>query len=130
MAVKTDAKPVPQRQAYAMLDDENAPEIPADFPVLPAAAPQMNIDVVVNRDHKVWVLHDRPFPDYLEWIEFDAATGAMTFIAAGGKLQDLGMTIHPPMDKYVKEAKEVCVMMIRDGAVRDMGMVPLTVQGR
>lgn len=104
------------------------PALPPDFPVLPAAAPQMKIDVVVNRDCKVWVLHDRPFPDYLEWIEFDAETGMMTFIAAGGRMQDLGMTIHPPMDKLVREAKEVCVMMIRDKKVRDMGLVPLTVQ--
>lgn len=112
-----------------MLDDlAGGRALPPDAPLWPAAAPQMKIDVVVNRDHKIWVIHDRPFPDYLEWVEFDAECGAMTFVTAQGKLQDLGMTIHPPMDKYVRAAKEVCVMMIRDKEVRDMGVVPLTVQ--
>jgi len=112
-----------------MLDDlVEKPELPADFPVLPAAAPQMKIDVVVNADLKVWVIHDQPFPDVLEWVEFDVETGMMTFVTIAGKLQDLGMVIHPPMDQYVAQAKEVCLMMIRNKEIRDMGLVPLTVQ--
>lgn len=99
------------------------------FPVWPKpAAALMKIDVAVNAEGGVLVLHDKAFPDYLEWIEFDADTGEMTFITAEGKLQDLGMIIHAPMSKHVARASQVCTVCIRNGEVRDLGIVPLLVR--
>lgn len=99
-----------------------------DVPVWPgSAAAKMKIDVAVNPDGQVLVLHEQPFPDYLEWIEFDFDTGELTFITPGGKLHDLGMIIHPPMNKYVAAAKEVCTICIRNEEIRDMGLVPLVI---
>lgn len=97
-------------------------------PIWPGtSANQMKIEVAVNAEGKVLVLHEKPFPDYLEWIEFDAKTGLMTFITAGGKLQELGLAIYEPMTKYVLKAKDVCVICVRSGEIRDMGLVPLTI---
>lgn len=97
-------------------------------PVWPGtSAAQMKIEVAVNAEGHVLVLHEKPFPDYLEWIEFDAQTGLMTFITAGGKLQELGLTIFPPMTKYVLKAQNVGVICVRGGEIRDMGLVPLTI---
>lgn len=99
-----------------------------DTPVWPgSAAAKMKIDVAVNPDGQVLVLHEQPFPDYLEWIEFDFDTGELTFITPGGKLHDLGMIIHAPMNKYVAAAKEVCTICIRNEEIRDMGLVPLVI---
>ncbi len=111
--------------------EQSAPVLPdgSTLPVWPqSAAAQMKIDVAVNAEGGVLVLHDKPFPDYLEWIEFDAETGEMTFITAEGKLQDLGMLIHAPMSKHVARARQVCTVCIRDGDVRDLGIVPLLVR--
>lgn len=108
---------------------DSLPEIPEGLPLWHDAAATMNIDVAVNDDGQVWVIHDKPFPSYLEWIEFDTDTRMMSFVTAQGKIQDLGMEIHAPMDEYLCEAKKVCVVMVRNNAVRDMGFVPLTVQG-
>lgn len=100
-----------------------------DIPLWKAsAASQMKIDVAVNAEGKVLVLHDQYFPDYLEWIEFDATTGQMDFITAGGKIQGLGMIIHAPMSKYVSKASEVCTICLRYNEVRDMGVLPLVVR--
>lgn len=100
-------------------------------PVWPGSAvSKMKIDVAVNAEGKVLVLHDQAFPDYLEWIEFDALTGEMTFITADGKLQDLGMIIHPPMSQHVARAHQVCTICMRDNEVRDMGLVALTVRNK
>lgn len=104
------------------------PVIPDSLPLWPAATLGMKIDVAVNEDSKIWVIHDKPFPDYLEWVEFDKEAGVLTFVTATGKIQDLGMQIHAPMDDFLAQAGEVCVLMVRDGQVRDMGRVPLTVQ--
>lgn len=97
-------------------------------PVWVDAASTMKIDVAINKDDMVWVLHNRPFPDYLEWIEFDRDSKIMTFITAGGKLQDLGVPIHPPMDEKLARADSVFVMLVQEGEVRDMGKLPLIVQ--
>ena len=99
-----------------------------DSPLWPKAADRMKIDVTVNADAQVWVLHDQPFPDYLEWIEFDVPTGTMTFITAGGKLQDLGLTIYSPMKELVARANDICTIYLRDGQIRDMGMVRLVIR--
>lgn len=100
----------------------------ADIPVWSKSInDQMKVDVAVSADGKVVVLHDRPFPDYLEWVEFDARSGEMTFVTAGGKLQDLGLMIYAPMNKYVSRAMDVCVICIRNHEVRDMGLLPLVV---
>lgn len=102
--------------------------LPDDIPLWPgSAAAKMKIDVVVNPEGKVLVLHEKPFPDYLDWIEFDLGTGEMTFITPGGKLHELGMIIHPPMDKYVALAKDVCTICVRENEIRDMGLVPLVI---
>lgn len=112
--------------------EENATPVMSDGSALPlwpqSAASQMKIDVAVNAEGNVLVLHDQPFPDYLEWIEFDVDTGVLTFITAEGKLQDLGMIIHAPMNKHLTRAKNVCTVCIRDGEVRDLGIVPLLVR--
>jgi len=100
-------------------------------PVWPgSASSKMKIDVAVNAEGKVLVLHEKAFPDYLEWVEFDAQTGEMTFITAGGKLQDLGLIIHPPMNKHVARAHEVCTICVRNNEIRDMGLLPLTVRNK
>jgi hypothetical protein len=101
----------------------------SELPVWPHdAAAQMKIDVTVNAEGHVMVLHEQPFPDYLEWIEFDPANGEMVFITAQGKMQNLGMIIHAPMNKYVARARNICTVCIRDGVVRDLGIVPLLVR--
>lgn len=100
----------------------------ADLPVHPPAASKMNIDVTVNDKSEVWVIHDQAFPDYLEWVEFDVESGVMTFVTPGGKIQDLGLTIHPPMSNYVARAKDVCAIWVQDKEICDINLVPLTVR--
>lgn len=103
----------------------------SDIPVWRgSAASKMKIDVAVNAEGQVVVLHDQHFPDYLEWIEFDVTTGEMSFITAGGKIQDLGMIIHAPMNKFLAKALEVCTICVRGDNVRDMGFLPLIVRNK
>lgn len=108
---------------------DDGPVIPDHIPLWPeTAADKMKIDVTVSKDSQVWVLHNQPFPNYLEWIEFDAETGLMSFVTAQGKIQELGMTIHSPMSEYVALAKDVRTILVQDKEIKDMGIVPLTVR--
>lgn len=116
----TEFHPVAGSEDYRPAD--NIPPVWAD------ATATMKIDVAINKDGMVWVLHDQPFPDYLEWIEFDPDSKIMTFITAGGRLQNLGIPIHPPMDENLARARSVFVMYLHNGDIRDMGKLPLIVQ--
>ena len=107
---------------------EKPPEATDAYPVWPAATTKMQIDVTVNEESQVWILHDQPFPDLLEWVEFEVKTGIMTFVTKEGKLQDLGLTIHAPMKEYVAHARQAFLVMMRHNEVRDMGLVPLIVR--
>ncbi|QQG37207.1 MAG: hypothetical protein HYS17_05450 [Micavibrio aeruginosavorus] len=102
-----------------------------DIPVWPGSvSARMKVDVAVSPHGQVLVLHDQPFPSYLEWIEFDAESGEMTFVTAGGKIQGLGLTIFAPMNRHVAKAHEVCTICIRNNEIRDMGLVPMTVRNK
>jgi hypothetical protein len=97
-------------------------------PVWTDATASMKVDVAINKDGLVWILHDRPFPDIVEWVEFDIDSKIMTFITYGGKLQNLGISIHPPMDEKIARARSVFVMQVQNGEIRDMGRLPLITQ--
>lgn len=100
-------------------DDVSSPPLWHD------AVSGMTVDIAMNKDGMVWVLHDRPFPDLVEWAEFDRHGHILTFITRGGKLQNLGIPIHPPMHDALVKAKGVYIMLVQDGEIRDMGLLPL-----
>jgi hypothetical protein len=127
MLDKTTKSPEKQRKP-GFFESVSPATMDDDSPILPPAASKMKIDVAVNKDSRVWVIHDKPFPAYLEWVEFDVETGTMTFVTKGGRLQELGLKIHHPMDDYVAQANQVCVVWLEEGQIRDIGLVPMTVR--
>jgi len=107
-----------RQAAEAALTDDNVP-------VYPDLADQIKVDLVLNEKGRIWVLHDRPFPDVLEWIEFDADTNDLTFVTAKGKIQNLGIVIPRSFRKYIKRANFLNTMQINGDKIEDAGIIPL-----
>lgn len=95
-----------------------------DAPVFSDLASQMNVDLVVNDDGSVWLLHDKPFSDFLRWVEYDAADNKVTIVTQQGRVQDLGMVIPAPMIPAFLKARDICIAQLRNKKIHDMYILP------
>ena len=93
--------------------------------IRPPMAEKMNVEFVVNEDAGIWVLHDRPFPAILHWVEYDQETNIVTFVTHDGKIQDLGMILPKPVGEILMDADEISAILMQEGEIRDIGIVPV-----
>jgi hypothetical protein len=111
-------------RASSFVADATADEIPVFRPL----AATMNVDLVMNPDSKVWILHDKPFPDVLMWVEYDIDAATLTLVYRNGKIQELGMKIHAPMRKYLRSARQLFTMRLEGEQIADTYVRPLLVR--
>jgi hypothetical protein len=108
--------------------DVFAKALPDDLPVHPALTKTMNVDLIVNKNAQVWLAHDQPFPAPLQWAEYDVDLGRLSIVTNGGVVQDLGIPIHKPMRKYLRQAKLLDTVLVKDKKIHDFGRIPLLVR--
>lgn len=96
-----------------------------DLPVYPDMASTMKVDFVFNREGKVWILHDKPLPSILKWVEFDTDFESVTLVTREGKIQNVGLKVPGDMAYYIEQAMEITVMLMKDGKVEDFAIVPM-----
>lgn len=108
----------------SFVEDSTVDEIPVFRPL----AATMNVDLVMNPDSKVWILHDKPFPDILMWVEYDIDAATLTLVYRNGKVQELGIKIHAPMRKYLRSARQLFTMRLEGEQIADTYVRPLLVR--
>ncbi len=109
---------------FAGTDQNNGEEVPVFRPL----SGMMKVDLVLNPDSKVWILHDKPFPDILMWAEYDIDAASLTLVYRNGKVQSLGMKIHAPMRQYLRTARQLFTMQLEDKKIIDTYILPLLVR--
>ena len=103
-------------------DEENS------RPVYAPALSHMEVDIVVNKNSDVWILHDRPFEESIAWIEFDADDDTLTFVSYRGAVKNLGVKIQAPVRKYLYNSKRVFLIQTVGGKIIDFFNVALVVR--
>ncbi len=85
----------------------------------------MKVDFLFNRTGGAWLLHDKPLPDTLKWIEYDSEKEMVVLVTRSGRLEGLGLRI--PIEKkiYLERAMEVTALLMHDGFVTDFTIVPM-----
>lgn len=99
--------------------------IPDGIPVNPDLTSKMLIDIAVNKNSDVWVFHDKPFPELLQWAEYDIDDGRLVFITKGGMINDFGLEIQPLMRKYLRKADTIDIILVYDQKIQDYGRLKL-----
>lgn len=99
-----------------------------DMPVLPSLSATMNVDLVVNPNADVWLIHDRPFPLGLIWAEYDVDTASLYLVARDGKIIDFGMKIFPETRKFMRNARQLFTLRMTNGQIDDSYTLPLLVR--
>jgi hypothetical protein len=85
----------------------------------------MAIDVTINSEAKLCILHDRPFPAALERIEFDHKTGDLHFVGRDGSDRNLGMPVPGSCRERMCRAHCAHMLLITDRTSADFKIVPV-----
>jgi len=85
----------------------------------------MRVDFLFNRTGGAWLLHDKPLPDILKWIEYDSEKETIVLVTRSGRLDGLGLRIPVEKKAYLERAMEVTALLMHDGFVKDFAVVPM-----
>lgn len=96
--------------------------------VLSPLTEDMAVDLVVNEEGQVWILHDKPLSGLLKWVEYDAGSAVLNLVFQDGVMQDIGLKVNEKTDECLKKGRNVFVGYMKDGQMLyDFGIVPLTI---
>jgi hypothetical protein len=116
-----------KRQKSAF-DDEIEVELPDHIPLNKPVTDQMKIDLVTNKKGQLWVLHNKRFNGYLDYIEYEAKERRLIFITKDGRLNDFNLEIGDQMHKRLVKGTKIDVMLMQDKKIRDFAPIPLIVR--
>lgn len=105
------------------------PSFEPDSPLFPPLASYMRVEFLANLEGGVWVLHDKPLPDILKWVDYDVDAGTVTLAMQTGKTQPLGLGVPKSMVDRLKKANEISVILVQEKKVQDFALVPLNIIG-
>lgn len=96
----------------------------SDISVFPPLGDSMTLDFLWDEKGGAWILHDKPLPEILKWVDYDAERGVVTLNMAHGRSQDLGVAIPAKAAKVLAKTVKITVMYMKDGQVEDLAIVP------
>ena len=89
-------------------------------------ADRMRVELLVNEDSQVWLLHDQPFEAILQWAEYDGESGDFNIVTHDGAVHPLGMIVPETTARLLATAPEMCVIYMKDGQeIQDIGIIPV-----
>ena len=86
-----------------------------DLPVLPALRKSMDVDLAVNANGRVYLFYDGKIAEDTEYALYSMDDSSLTLVSKGGRLQDIGMTVHKPMRKYMRGGDSIYVVEMIGG---------------
>lgn len=111
-----------------MADKRNPADDSKSGTVTSAAATlemDMRVDFLFNRTGGAWLLHDKPLPDILKWIEYDSEKETIILVTRSSRIGGLGLRIPVEKKIYLDRAMEVTALLMHDGFVKDFAIVPM-----
>jgi hypothetical protein len=98
--------------------------IPENAAVLAPMASFCECELAVNEDGVAVVIYTKPMPEGIQWVEYDMDLSLLTFVSWSGTTMELGMKVHPPFRKYLKMAKEIMMIELKDNKENIASMYP------
>lgn len=87
-------------------------------PVIPALYARMSPDLLVNAEGQVLLLHEKPMPDPIWWVEYEPETRELMFITTTGQIMPFGLKIHDVVDTFLRYARVMYMVELgNDGKI-------------
>lgn len=92
--------------------------------VLPALHSYMSPDLVANTNGQVMLIHEKPLPTPIWWVDYDPEYSQLIFVTITGQIIDLGVNVPPVIGGYLRHGRDIAIVEI------DMNGKVLNVQER
>lgn len=99
-----------------------------ELPVLPPLRDGMDVDLAANDKGDLFVFHEKSFSETVDYVLYDLDNDRLLFIGEEGRMQDIGMTIHPPMREKMQNSTHVYIVHVDNGKPGQVLDVPLMIQ--
>lgn len=85
----------------------------------------MAVDIAINQDSKICILHDRPFSSPVRNLEFNDQTGELYFMGVDGSLRRFGMPVPVKSRERFARAHAAHFMLMGKTGVKEMKIIPV-----
>lgn len=85
-----------------------------DTPVIAAVHSIMNPDLLVNDQGQVVLIHEKPLPDVIWWVDYDPDLRQLIFVTVAGQIMPFGLKIHDVVDAFLRFARVMYFIEIDD----------------
>lgn len=96
-----------------------------EMPVLKDAVKDMKLDLAICDRGEVYVFHEKPMPERVNWIEYDREVLKLYFISEKGRIQGIGMTVLDHLDQVISQSKRVYLIHREGGENKSAFEMPL-----
>lgn len=91
-----------------------------ECPVLADAVREMKVDFAVNNSGEIYVFHEKPFKETINWIEYYESEQRICFVTDEGRIQGLGMTIPKVIADQITTSNRVFLIHVENGKAKTM----------
>lgn len=97
----------------SMIDRFSATNEAGIFPS-EAEDPGFKINLVINNDARVAIMHNRHFRKKLSWLEFNVNQNRVDFVMNDGDIRNFGIPVPPDMAPYLQNTHMILMILVDD----------------
>ncbi|HAJ90514.1 MAG TPA: hypothetical protein DCM27_05825 [Rhodospirillaceae bacterium] len=98
-----------------------------ELPVLPHLRQSMDVDLAVNADGRVYLFYDGQIAEDTDYALYSIDDSSLTLVSSTGRIQDIGMTVHKPMRKYMRTGESIFVIEMNNGTPGKIVNIPMII---
>jgi len=105
---------------------DSLPSVDA-MPTLPPMRNFMDVDLAVSAEGRVYILYDGKIPENTEYVVYSIDDASLNLVSYNGRQQDIGMTVHKPMRKYMRGADKIFIIEMKDSQPGRIIKIPMII---
>ena len=90
---------------------EDLPSV-EDLPVLPPMLNHMDLDLAVAPDGRFYIFYEKPFPEDIDYVMYNAEQARLQLVGVSGRLQDVGLTVHEKLQDHMEMTSSVYLIQV------------------
>ncbi len=75
----------------------------------------MDISIIVKENGDPWIVHDKPFDETPNWVEFDNEDKSIILVTQNGNIHKVDLSLQPLSYQRLLNAKRVFLIFMKDG---------------
>lgn len=105
------------------MSDDVLPSVD-ECPVLADAVGEMKLDLAVNDDGEIYLFHEKPFNEAVNWVEYSEVEQKIYLVTQEGRIQGLGMKVPKLIGGKIDQSIRIFLVHVENGAPKTIWEMP------